>query len=72
MDFQTKLTSHCVFQSHIAQYGYETYANVKPAMQNHITKNINFKLKLSLINDKAPNLYPVNCSEMNKHNTTVK
>ena len=38
MTFPAKLPSHCVFQSHTVQYGYETSQNVKPTLENHIAK----------------------------------
>ena len=40
MAFQVEVPSHCLFQSHTVQYGYETFQNVKQPLQNHIAKNI--------------------------------
>ena len=37
--FKEKLPNHYVFQIH-AVYSYELFQNIKPALQNHIAKNI--------------------------------
>ena len=38
MAFWAKLPRHCV--SEIMRRGYETFKNIKPALQNHITKMV--------------------------------
>ena len=37
--FKEKVPKHYVFQIN-AVYGYELFQNIKPALQNHIVKNI--------------------------------
>ena len=54
MSFKAKLPSHC-----------EIVQNVRLALQNRITKSIQLELNLSLISEKAPNLSPSVCCEMN-------
>ena len=48
----------------------KTSQNVKPALQNHIVKTFNLELNLSLISNKALNLYSRICPEINA--TSIK
>ena len=54
MAFQGKLPKHCLSKS----YGNETSKTVKLAPQHHI-KIFHLELNLSIISNKAPNLYSV-------------
>ena len=45
---------------------------IKPALQNHVTKNIQLVLNVSLISNKAPNMNTVICSGMNTASATNK
>ena len=69
MALQAKLPSHCVFQRHIEWL--QNFRNCfKPEMQNHKLKTFNLVINLSLISNKASNLYFVICSEINTVSTT--
>ena len=63
MTFKQNCRATLLFKA--IQYNNHIFQSVKPALQNHLAKPINLELNLSLISNKAPNLYSIMCSEMN-------